>query len=64
VPRRDRVTPLALDVTDATQISQVQRRVGSLDVLINNVGVSLPDELTDRAPLEQHLAVNPYGPGT
>jgi hypothetical protein len=55
VPRRERVTPLALDVTDATQISKVQQRVGSLDVLINNVGVSLPDALTVRAALEQHL---------
>jgi NAD(P)-dependent dehydrogenase (short-subunit alcohol dehydrogenase family) len=57
----ERVTPLALDVTDAAQISRLLESVGSLDVLINNAGVSLPDALTDRAALDQHLAVNLYG---
>jgi NAD(P)-dependent dehydrogenase (short-subunit alcohol dehydrogenase family) len=57
----ERVTPLSLDVTDPAQISHALERVGSLDVLINNAGVSLPDALTDRAALEEHLAVNLYG---
>ena len=62
IPNRDeRVTPLTLDVTDPNQISAAVETVGSLDVLINNAGVSLPDALTDRAALEQHLAVNLYG---
>jgi NAD(P)-dependent dehydrogenase (short-subunit alcohol dehydrogenase family) len=56
-----RVRPLALDVTDAAQISQALERVRTLDILVNNAGVSLPDALTDRAALEQHLAVNLYG---
>ena len=57
----ERVTPLALDITEPSQISQAVETVGSLEVLINNAGVSLPDTLADRAALEQHLAVNLYG---
>jgi NAD(P)-dependent dehydrogenase (short-subunit alcohol dehydrogenase family) len=56
-----RVTPLTLDITEPSQISAAVETVGSLDVLINNAGVSLPDALTNRAALEQHLAVNLYG---
>jgi NAD(P)-dependent dehydrogenase (short-subunit alcohol dehydrogenase family) len=56
-----RVTPGSLDVTHPAQISQARDRVGSLDLLVNNAGVSLPDALRDRAALEQHLAVNLYG---
>jgi NAD(P)-dependent dehydrogenase (short-subunit alcohol dehydrogenase family) len=55
-----RVTPLTLDVTDATQIQAAVESVESLDVLINNAGVSLLGDL-DRAVLEQHLAVNLFG---
>jgi len=57
----DRVTPLIVDVTVPSQIRTAAERVESLDVLINNAGVSLPDDLTDRAALEQHLAVNLFG---
>jgi NAD(P)-dependent dehydrogenase (short-subunit alcohol dehydrogenase family) len=56
-----RVTPLTLDVTDAAQIQAAAEGVESLDILINNAGVSLPDDLSDRAALEQHLAVNLFG---
>ena len=58
----ERVTPLVLDVTDPAQISQALESVETLDVLINNAGVSLPDAWNDRASLEHHLAVNLYGP--
>lgn len=58
----ERVTALALDVTDAAQIQAAVERVESLDVLINNAGVALYDNLSDRAMLEQHLAVNLFGP--
>ncbi len=61
VDPHERVTPLTLDITDPSQIARAVETVGSLDVLINNAGVSLPDALTDRAALEQHLAVNLYG---
>jgi NAD(P)-dependent dehydrogenase (short-subunit alcohol dehydrogenase family) len=57
----ERVTPVLLDVTDRDQIEEAARRVGSLDILINNAGVSTPDDLRDRLALEQHLAVNLYG---
>jgi NAD(P)-dependent dehydrogenase (short-subunit alcohol dehydrogenase family) len=56
-----RVTPVTLDVTDPAQIQAAAERVESLDILINNAGVALPDDLNDRAALEQHLAVNLYG---
>src|SRR3954453_9143114 len=57
----ERVTPLILDVTDRAQIHEAVARVESLDILINNAGVSLPDDLSDRAAFEHHLAVNLYG---
>jgi NAD(P)-dependent dehydrogenase (short-subunit alcohol dehydrogenase family) len=57
----ERVTPLTLDVTDAAQIQEAVDSVESLDILINNAGVSVPDDLSDRSALEQHLAVNLYG---
>jgi NAD(P)-dependent dehydrogenase (short-subunit alcohol dehydrogenase family) len=57
----ERVTPLALDVTDAAQIRRAVEKVGSLDVLINNAGVVIYDDVTDRDAIEQHLAVNLFG---
>jgi NAD(P)-dependent dehydrogenase (short-subunit alcohol dehydrogenase family) len=56
-----RVTTLALDVTNAAQIQAAVEQVESLDVLINNAGIALYDDLSDRAVLEQHLAVNLFG---
>jgi NAD(P)-dependent dehydrogenase (short-subunit alcohol dehydrogenase family) len=57
----ERVTALILDVTDPAQIHAAVHRVDSLDFLINNAGVSLPDGLSDRSAFEHHLAVNLYG---
>ena len=57
-----RVMPLTLDVTDAAQIQAAVERVESLDILINNAGVALYDDLNDRSLLERHLAVNFFGP--
>jgi NAD(P)-dependent dehydrogenase (short-subunit alcohol dehydrogenase family) len=57
-----RVTALTLDVTDAAQTRAAAEQVDSLDVLINNAGVALYDDLSDRAALERHLAVNLFGP--
>ena len=57
----DRVTPLTLDVTDAAQIQAAVESVETLDVLINNAGIALYDDLGDRAAIEQSLAVNLYG---
>ena len=57
----EHVSPLTLDVTDAAQIQSAVDEVESLDILINNAGVSVPDDLSDRAAFERHLAVNLYG---
>jgi NAD(P)-dependent dehydrogenase (short-subunit alcohol dehydrogenase family) len=56
-----RVTPLMLDVTNAAQTQAALERVASLDILINNAGLALYDDLSDRAALERHLAVNLFG---
>src|SRR2546423_2838873 len=52
-----RVTPVILDVTDVDQIRAAVESIESLDVLVNNAGVALLDDLSDRAALERHLAV-------
>jgi NAD(P)-dependent dehydrogenase (short-subunit alcohol dehydrogenase family) len=56
-----RVTPLALDVTNAVQIRAAVEKVDALDILINNAGISLQNDLSDRAALERLLAVNLFG---
>src|SRR6266446_10473306 len=56
-----RVTPLTLDVTSAAQIQRAVDEIESLDVLINNAGLALYDDLSDRSALERHLAVNLFG---
>ncbi len=56
-----RVTPLILDVTSAAQIRAAAGQVDSLDILINNAGLAPYDDLSDRAVLEQTLAVNLFG---
>jgi NAD(P)-dependent dehydrogenase (short-subunit alcohol dehydrogenase family) len=56
-----RVTPLALDVTNAAQIKRAVENIESLDILINSAGLDQHDDLSDRAGLERHLAVNLFG---
>jgi NAD(P)-dependent dehydrogenase (short-subunit alcohol dehydrogenase family) len=57
-----RVTPLTLDVTNAEQIQKAVEKVESLDILVNNAALALYEDLSDRAALEQSLAVNLFGP--
>lgn len=57
-----RVVALALDVTDLNLIGAGVASVPELDVLINNAGVALYDDLSDSAMLDKHLDVNLYGP--
>jgi NAD(P)-dependent dehydrogenase (short-subunit alcohol dehydrogenase family) len=56
-----RVTPLTLDVTDAAQVQAAAEQVETLDILVNNAGIARYDDLSDRAVLERHLAVNLFG---
>jgi NAD(P)-dependent dehydrogenase (short-subunit alcohol dehydrogenase family) len=56
-----RVTALTLDVTNAWQIEQAATEVNTLDVLINNAGIALNDDLSNFDVIEQHLAVNLFG---
>lgn len=56
-----RVTPVSLDVTDARQVQQAVEQVDSLDVLINNAGIAIYDDLTNFEVIERHLAVNFLG---
>jgi NAD(P)-dependent dehydrogenase (short-subunit alcohol dehydrogenase family) len=56
-----RVAPLTLDVTNAAQTQEAVEKVESLDILINNAGLGLYDDLSDRTALERHLAVNLFG---
>jgi NAD(P)-dependent dehydrogenase (short-subunit alcohol dehydrogenase family) len=57
----ERVTPLTLDVTSASQIEQAAEKVDTLDVLINNAGVAIYDDLSNSEVIEEHLAVNLFG---
>ena len=57
----ERVVPVVLDVTNAAQIQKAVAKAESLDVLINNAGIALYDDLSDPTVLERHLAVNLYG---
>jgi NAD(P)-dependent dehydrogenase (short-subunit alcohol dehydrogenase family) len=57
----ERVTPLTVDVTSVSQIQQAVDEVETLDVLINNAGIALYDDLSNLEVIEQHLAVNFLG---
>jgi NAD(P)-dependent dehydrogenase (short-subunit alcohol dehydrogenase family) len=58
----ERVTSLLVDVTVPEQIEKAAEGIDSLDVLINNSGVSVPDDLSDRSAFDHHFAVNLHGP--
>ena len=55
------MVPLTLDVTNAEQIQRAASEIDTLDVLINNAGISIPDDLSKPELIEQHLAVNLFG---
>jgi NAD(P)-dependent dehydrogenase (short-subunit alcohol dehydrogenase family) len=56
-----RVTPLTLDVTNASQIERAVAAIDTLDVLINNAGIAIYDDLSNLEVLEQTFAVNFLG---
>lgn len=55
------VTTLILDVTSTEQIRKAVESIETLDILINNAGVDLHDDLSNRAGIDRHLAVNLFG---
>ena len=57
-----RVTRLELDVTNPKQVGEASKAVTTLDVLVNNAGIALYDDLSDTSVMERHLAVNLFGP--
>jgi NAD(P)-dependent dehydrogenase (short-subunit alcohol dehydrogenase family) len=57
-----RVTPLILDVTNPAQIEQAAHEIDTLNVLINNAGIAIYDDLSNPDVIDQHLAVNVLGP--
>lgn len=57
-----RVAPVKLDVTDAGQIERAADEIETLDVLINNAGIAIYDDLSKPDVIEQHFAVNLFGP--
>src|SRR5713101_8027325 len=46
----NRVTPLTLDVTNGSQIQRAAGAVDTLDVLVNNAGIAIYDDLSSLAP--------------
>jgi NAD(P)-dependent dehydrogenase (short-subunit alcohol dehydrogenase family) len=56
-----RVTPLTLDVTSDSQIQRAAQQIEALDLLINNAGIALYDDLSKLDAIEQQLAVNLFG---
>jgi NAD(P)-dependent dehydrogenase (short-subunit alcohol dehydrogenase family) len=56
-----RVTPITLDVTNAAQIERAAGQIETLDVLVNNAGISVQDDLSSSDAIARHLAVNVMG---
>ncbi len=56
-----RVVALTLDVTRPEQIARAAAAVGDLDVLVNNAGVAIYDDLSSLDVIGQHLDVNLFG---
>jgi NAD(P)-dependent dehydrogenase (short-subunit alcohol dehydrogenase family) len=59
--RDERVSPVTLDVTSDSEIRRAVDGVDTLDVLINNAGISLQDDLISPSMIHRHLAVNCFG---
>ncbi|HKW33682.1 MAG TPA: SDR family NAD(P)-dependent oxidoreductase [Candidatus Acidoferrum sp.] len=57
----ERVASLTLNVTSGSQIQQAVNEVETMDVLINNAGIAIYDDLSNLDVLEQTFAVNFLG---
>jgi NAD(P)-dependent dehydrogenase (short-subunit alcohol dehydrogenase family) len=56
--RDERVKPVTLDVTNDSEIRRAADGADALDMLINNAGISLQDDLSNPGMIHRHLAVN------
>ena len=63
VQARERVVPLALDVTDEASIAAAAAAAPDIDLLVNNAGVLASYGVLELAPsdLQRDLAVNAFG---
>ena len=57
-----RVRVVRLDLRDRDQVRDLPTGVERLDLLVNNAGIMVADDLDDPEVLERHLAVNLFGP--
>ncbi|MAX79882.1 MAG: short-chain dehydrogenase [Crocinitomicaceae bacterium] len=59
----ERVVPLALDITNASQVANVLKATTDIQVLINNAGVLNAGTILngERSTIEQDMEVNYYG---
>jgi NAD(P)-dependent dehydrogenase (short-subunit alcohol dehydrogenase family) len=57
----ERVTPLTLDITNAAHIQEAVEKVKNLDILINNASIARSFDVSDRAAIQEHLAVIFFG---
>jgi NAD(P)-dependent dehydrogenase (short-subunit alcohol dehydrogenase family) len=58
----DRVVSVALEITDAEQVAALAASVETLDVLVNNAGIALYDDLSDPEAISAQFKVNVFGP--
>lgn len=57
----DRITHLTLDVTRPSEVARAIAAIDTLDVLINNAGIAISDDLARLDLIERHLQVNLLG---
>ena len=59
------ITPVQLDVTKASDITEIAKLVGELDILINNAGIATGSNFSGEASLRiavDEMATNYFGP--
>jgi short-subunit dehydrogenase len=59
------ITPVQLDVTKASDIAEITKLVGELDILINNAGIATGSNFSGEASLRiavDEMATNYFGP--